>query len=189
MSARRGGRSRNAGSVELERQVEGSEGAGSVLSYNPNINLTLAQQRQRLPVFKVSPRTSFQSAACEYCYHLWPNNCIGSIQYRSQILYLLEKYRTVVIIGETGSGKTTQVCSVFVTIYECILIILFQIPQYLHEANWTGNGYVVGITQPRRVAATTVSIHHHYYCNNKIFGVDYVGCSKSSRRTRRCVGT
>lgn len=110
-------------------------------------------------------------------------------QYRSQILYLLEKYRTVVIIGETGSGKTTQVCSVFVTIYECILIILLQIPQYLHEANWTGNGYVVGITQPRRVAATTVSIHHHYYCNNKIFGVDYVGCSKSSRRTRRCVGT
>ena len=47
------GRSRAAGSVELERQVEGSEGAGSVLSYNPHLNLTLTQQRQRLPIFKV----------------------------------------------------------------------------------------------------------------------------------------
>lgn len=50
---RGGGRSRVAGSVNLERQVEGSEGAGSVLSYNPHINLTLTQQRQRLPIFKV----------------------------------------------------------------------------------------------------------------------------------------
>ena len=33
----------------------------------------------------------------------------------------------------------------------------FQIPQYLHEAGWTKNGFVVGITQPRRMAATTVS--------------------------------
>ena len=50
---RSGGRSRAAGSVNLERVVEGSEGAGSVLSYNPHINLTLIQQRQRLPIFKV----------------------------------------------------------------------------------------------------------------------------------------
>lgn len=100
MSAVRGGRSRNAGSVELERQVEGSEGAGSILSYNPNINLTLSQQRQRLPVFKVCPLKAFMSIVATAL----------SVQYRSQILYLLEKYRTVVIIGETGSGKTTQVC-------------------------------------------------------------------------------
>lgn len=80
-SLRGGGRSRTAGSVNLERQAEGSEGAGSVLSYNPHINLTLTQQRQRLPIFK----------------------------YRTQIMYLVEKFRTVVIVGETGSGKTTQV--------------------------------------------------------------------------------
>ena len=47
-----GGRSRAAGSVNLERQGEGGEGAGSVLSYNPHISLTLTQQRQRLPIFK-----------------------------------------------------------------------------------------------------------------------------------------
>ena len=39
--------------MNLERQAEGSEGAGTVLSYNPHINLTLTQQRQRLPIFKV----------------------------------------------------------------------------------------------------------------------------------------
>ena len=32
-----------------------------------------------------------------------------------------------------------------------------QLPQYLHEAGWTGNGSMVGVTQPRRVAATTVA--------------------------------
>lgn len=32
-----------------------------------------------------------------------------------------------------------------------------QLPQYLHEAGWTAEGYVVGVTQPRRVAATTVA--------------------------------
>ena len=46
----------------------------------------------------------------------------------------------MVIVGETGSGKTTQ------------------IPQYLLESGWAAQGHVVGITQPRRVAAITVSI-------------------------------
>jgi len=68
--------------VELERPLgPSSEGAGSCLAYNPHINLSITQQRQRLPIF----------------------------QYRNHILYLVERYRTVVIVGETGSGKTTQV--------------------------------------------------------------------------------
>lgn len=46
--------------------------------------------------------------------------------------------KTLIIIGETGSGKTTQ------------------IPQYLHEAGFTDKG-IIGITQPRRVAAITIS--------------------------------
>lgn len=32
-----------------------------------------------------------------------------------------------------------------------------EIPQYLHEAGWAAKGRVVGCTQPRRVAATTVA--------------------------------
>lgn len=50
----------------------------------------------------------------------------------------IHKIDTLIIIGETGCGKTTQ------------------IPQYICEENLNGNG-IIGITQPRRVAATTLS--------------------------------
>lgn len=32
-----------------------------------------------------------------------------------------------------------------------------ELPQYLHEAGWSSQNYIVGCTQPRRVAATTVA--------------------------------
>lgn len=60
-------------------------------------------------------------------------------QYRDQFLAALEEYQIIVIVGETGSGKTTQ------------------LPQYLHEAGYTKNGQKVGCTQPRRVAAMSVA--------------------------------
>ncbi|KAE8453958.1 hypothetical protein EG329_007734 [Mollisiaceae sp. DMI_Dod_QoI] len=59
--------------------------------------------------------------------------------YRDQFLEALEKYQILVIVGETGSGKTTQ------------------LPQYLHEAGYTKGGLKVGCTQPRRVAAMSVA--------------------------------
>ncbi|ERN13981.1 probable pre-mRNA-splicing factor ATP-dependent RNA helicase DEAH9 isoform X4 [Amborella trichopoda] len=71
----------------------------------------LERHRQRLPVFK----------------------------YRTAILYLLETHATTIIVGETGSGKTTQ------------------IPQYLKEAGWADGGRVVVCTQPRRLAVQTVA--------------------------------
>ena len=60
-------------------------------------------------------------------------------RYRDHLLYALEKHRVVVLVGETGCGKTTQ------------------IPQYLHEAGWTAGGRQVVVTQPRRLAAITVA--------------------------------
>jgi len=59
--------------------------------------------------------------------------------YREQFLAALEEYQILVIVGETGSGKTTQ------------------LPQYLHEAGYTKGGLKVGCTQPRRVAAMSVA--------------------------------
>ncbi len=61
------------------------------------------------------------------------------LRHKRQILFALEKYNTLVIIGETGSGKTTQVA------------------QYLHEANWTADGYMIACTQSRRLAAIAVA--------------------------------
>jgi pre-mRNA-splicing factor ATP-dependent RNA helicase DHX38/PRP16 len=46
--------------------------------------------------------------------------------------------QVAVVVGETGSGKTTQ------------------LTQYLHEDGYTTTG-VVGCTQPRRVAAMSVA--------------------------------
>ncbi|PHH65580.1 hypothetical protein CDD81_2015 [Ophiocordyceps australis] len=60
-------------------------------------------------------------------------------KYRQEILDAIEKYQILVIVGETGSGKTTQ------------------LPQYLHEAGYTKNGMKVGCTQPRRVAAMSIA--------------------------------
>ena len=53
---------------------------------------------------------------------------------RSRILYALEQYAVVVLVGETGSGKTTQV------------------PQYLLDAGWAQERQIV-CAQPRRMAA------------------------------------
>uniref|UniRef100_A0A0D6QVP3 RNA helicase n=1 Tax=Araucaria cunninghamii TaxID=56994 RepID=A0A0D6QVP3_ARACU len=51
----------------------------------------------------------------------------------------VRKNHTLVVVGETGSGKTTQ------------------LPQFLFNAGFCHGGKVIGITQPRRVAAVTVA--------------------------------
>ncbi|XP_031371555.1 pre-mRNA-splicing factor ATP-dependent RNA helicase DEAH1 [Punica granatum] len=58
--------------------------------------------------------------------------------YREELLQAIETHQVLIIVGETGSGKTTQ------------------IPQYLHEAGYTKKGKIA-CTQPRRVAAMSVA--------------------------------
>ncbi|KAK1156158.1 putative ATP-dependent RNA helicase DHX35 [Acipenser oxyrinchus oxyrinchus] len=97
--------------LSLNEEREATAEVGGSIIYNPHASLSIEKQRQKLPVFK----------------------------HRNYILYLLENYQTVVIVGETGCGKSTQ------------------IPQYLLEAGWAAEGKVVGVTQPRRVAAVSVA--------------------------------
>lgn len=54
------------------------------------------------------------------------------------LLLFLRDNSIVIVVGETGSGKTTQ------------------LTQYLHEDGYTDYG-MIGCTQPRRVAAMSVA--------------------------------
>jgi ATP-dependent helicase HrpA len=59
-------------------------------------------------------------------------------QQKERILEALKDHQVIVVESPTGSGKTTQ------------------LPIILHEAGYSGNG-LIGVTQPRRIAALSVS--------------------------------
>ncbi|KAH8678087.1 P-loop containing nucleoside triphosphate hydrolase protein [Xylariales sp. PMI_506] len=69
-----------------------------------------------------------------------PATLLPIAKHRESLLYLIETTPVTIVIGQTGSGKTTQ------------------IPQFLEQAGWCEDGKVIAVTQPRRVAATTVAI-------------------------------
>lgn len=84
----------------------------STVIYNPNKSLSLEHQRLRLPIN----------------------------QFKENIAYLLEKRQVLIVVGETGSGKSTQ------------------IPQFLHQYGFnSGDNRMIGITQPRRIAAISLA--------------------------------
>eukprot|EP01117_Protostelium_nocturnum_P004795 TRINITY_DN1739_c0_g1_i1.p1 TRINITY_DN1739_c0_g1~~TRINITY_DN1739_c0_g1_i1.p1 ORF type:complete len:911 (+),score=370.56 TRINITY_DN1739_c0_g1_i1:84-2816(+) len=60
-------------------------------------------------------------------------------QFREDLLSAIGSGQTLIVIGETGSGKSTQ------------------ISQYMYEGGYAKNGDRIGITQPRRVGAVSVS--------------------------------
>ncbi|KAE9420772.1 hypothetical protein Angca_003961 [Angiostrongylus cantonensis] len=59
--------------------------------------------------------------------------------FREQFIEAVRDHQILIIEGETGSGKTTQ------------------LPQYLYEAGFCKDGKKIGCTQPRRVAAMSVA--------------------------------
>ncbi|KAJ0114712.1 tp-dependent rna helicase dhx8 [Diaporthe amygdali] len=73
-------------------------------------NLSIKQQRESLPVFN----------------------------FRNQLIQAVKDNQIMIVVGETGSGKTTQ------------------LTQYLAEAGF-GDAGMIGCTQPRRVAAMSVA--------------------------------
>ncbi|KAL3448830.1 P-loop containing nucleoside triphosphate hydrolase protein [Aspergillus insuetus] len=68
-----------------------------------------------------------------------PPSLLPIARHKEALLYLVEAYPVTIVVGQTGSGKTTQ------------------LPQYLDQAGWCADGKAIAVTQPRRVAATTVA--------------------------------
>ncbi|GFP93208.1 probable pre-mRNA-splicing factor ATP-dependent RNA helicase [Phtheirospermum japonicum] len=83
---------------------------GESLTFGKRSNLSIQEQRLSLPIHKL----------------------------KNELVQAVHDNQVLVVIGETGSGKTTQVT------------------QYLAEAGYTTKGKI-GCTQPRRVAATSVA--------------------------------
>lgn len=91
---------------------------------------TLKEQREFLPVYSV----------------------------RDRLLTVIRDNRIVIIVGETGSGKTTQ------------------LTQYLYESGYHRNG-LIGCTQPRRVAAVSVAKRVAEEMDSELGGKGKVGYS------------
>lgn len=79
-------------------------------SYGKRTTLSIREQRESLPVFKL----------------------------RKQLLDAVRDNQLLIVVGDTGSGKTTQ------------------LTQYFAEAGFANRG-IIGCTQPRRVAAMSVA--------------------------------
>jgi ATP-dependent RNA helicase DDX35 len=90
---------------------EDDEALPPSILYSKHRNISISQQRILLPIYK----------------------------HRKQIIYAVEEYQCVVVVGATGSGKSTQ------------------IPQYLVEAGWTRNDFMICIVENRRIAVTSLA--------------------------------
>ena len=83
---------------------------GKKASYGRKTELSIMEQRESLPIYKL----------------------------KDQLVQAIHDNQVLIVIGETGSGKTTQ------------------ITQYIAEVGYTARGKI-GCTQPRRVAAMSVA--------------------------------
>jgi ATP-dependent RNA helicase DHX33 len=101
---------KNGPSSPKKIKLNDNESGKSVYTNGNNKRISIQEQRTKLPVYDK----------------------------KNKLLDLIKRHNTLIILGETGSGKTTQ------------------IPQYINSARLQNNGRI-GITQPRRVAAVSIA--------------------------------
>lgn len=102
---------RNAAAVKSEEVPEWKKAINPTgQAFGKRSTRSIKEQRESLPVFA----------------------------FRSQLIKAVHENQILIVVGETGSGKTTQ------------------LTQYLAEAGFADDG-IIGCTQPRRVAAKSVA--------------------------------
>ena len=111
-------------SINVMSQMDGApewkqKAENKTLSYGIISNKSIKEQRENLPIYKL----------------------------KKELMGAMVNNQVLVVIGETGSGKTTQMT------------------QYLVELGFTKKG-IIGCTQPRRVAAVSVAkrVSEEYGC-------------------------
>ncbi|KAG6541481.1 hypothetical protein Mapa_017155 [Marchantia paleacea] len=95
---------------------------------------------QEIPVFTLRPDWTWSQLHCiiqRECDRLQAQ--LPLYARRSDIISLLDSNQVVVLVGETGSGKSTQLV------------------QYLYDAGYAGGGKSIVCTQPRKVAALNLT--------------------------------
>lgn len=97
--------------VGIERPEDFNDAeAASTIGFNPRHSLPLQQQRNMLPIarwVKKAASVGLNNIPSVQIAHKRRPDCLRRV--RNNILYAMEKYRTLVIVGETGSGKSTQI--------------------------------------------------------------------------------
>lgn len=104
------GRGTGAPTYDMPEWKKHITGGPKGASFGKKTSMTIVEQRQSLPIYKL----------------------------RDELVKAVNDNQILIVIGETGSGKTTQ------------------ITQYLSESGFTARGKI-GCTQPRRVAAMSVA--------------------------------
>lgn len=117
-------------------EAGGSSGAAAEATANPYLQHRAGENNADLNKYTGRPYTP------RYHQILEQRKGLPVYEARDQVLEKMKNHQVVVLEGETGSGKTTQV------------------PQFLVEAGYTSGdkeGKMVCCTQPRRVAAMSVA--------------------------------
>ncbi|CAD7929227.1 unnamed protein product [Amoebophrya sp. A120] len=119
--------------AQLQSKASDDEAAGASTRHGRNKNQTSPDDEDRKPRrLPVTEKMLTQSKSLQAFAKKLP-----IFEWKEQIMQHLRQHDFLIVVAETGSGKTTQ------------------IPQYIYDSKEFGNRFC--ITQPRRVAAISVA--------------------------------
>ena len=110
----------------------------------------LQEQREQLPIARGGTITNLHNI--DKSSEFLPFPLLG----RESLVRSIALNDVTIILGETGSGKTTRLCPSARPVGKLIhIFLLIELPQYLLEdGSYHGR---IAVTQPRRVAATSLA--------------------------------